>query len=376
MADFCMNPVDNIDGLIPASVYNVTSYYVSCKGTNPLMPYLNSMFSFTNNYYSSIQALMQTDPSCTNNVYLTDSLLQLQNMNSTIINMNYLGYCPPIQDFIENVLQDGLCNWSFHGMYTIWIGQYICTSFVLFVTIVIAYLYQYFGEDLLLDAVVEAGKGDKDSADDEENDDDEEATNDVEKNFYKGNKQAINSMDNMSIELERPSQVITYQNNAYEPDFNPHSVSSDSKNKKWKARNDPNEEYAVTSAMHDENPKSNNNNSEGGGSGPKIVDLSSLSPSQQIPNSSSLLPPDRSLSPLPSSFSPPPLERNFSNYSTTHRVDSVLLARDPVKNQQLHAVRSSERLSNSSSTVGDKNSEELVSKASITSFEMESNNKS
>lgn len=42
LGDFCMDPVENLLMIAPDSVYNVTAYYTTCAGSNPLEPSLQS----------------------------------------------------------------------------------------------------------------------------------------------------------------------------------------------------------------------------------------------------------------------------------------------------------------------------------------------
>jgi hypothetical protein len=206
LSDFCMNPISNMDGMIPKDIYLISYFYSTCLGENPLDSPLNSLSFFVSDYSSQISSLLTG--SCSGNSYLTTSLTELQSINKTISTIGVLDECPPIQENIATVLQSGLCDYSFQGIYVIWIGQYVTTSFVLFVTIVISYMYQFFGEDLLLETIKEC----KDDGDGDSND-----------------------RDNVSFDEE-----------------NGESTGNEGGSKHGKALAlSPNEHYAVTSVMHE-----------------------------------------------------------------------------------------------------------------------------
>ena len=241
MSDYCMNPLSNTYGLIPSDIYNITSYYIQCEGSNPLYPPLNELFGFTNQYFVDIQQLYQSSPDCNGNMYLQKSLQELQIMNSTIHNLNWLGYCPPLQSQVSDVLENGLCDLTFQGIYVVWIGQYVTTAFVFGVIVIIAYLYQYFGDDILLDAMLqgdnddvdgeevdeEAGKGGEGGVDGNNNDDGVEKKD--EAIVYNSDTKNGKEKEGESNEAKRVSNrrkstkmddVITYENSAYQPPTN------------------------------------------------------------------------------------------------------------------------------------------------------------
>lgn len=146
-----MDPTTNIDGLIPKEIYNVSSYYLNCQGEGPLNPSLISLQKFSNQYSHKIQELLDT--TCQGNTNLQTSLQELHTINITLYNTGVFAECPPIQNHIEDILEDSLCDNGFQGIYVIWLGQYVTNSCVLLTTIVLSYLYQYFGADLFTEAL-------------------------------------------------------------------------------------------------------------------------------------------------------------------------------------------------------------------------------
>eukprot|EP01040_Poterioochromonas_malhamensis_P008636 gene8636-9346_t len=151
LADFCMDPTTNIDGLIPKEIYNVSSYYLNCQGEGPLNSSLISLQTFSNQYSNKIQVLLDT--TCQGNINLQTSLEELHTINTTLYDTGIYAACPPIQNHIEDILEDSLCDNGFQGIYVIWLGQYVTNSCVLLTTIVLSYLYQYFGAELFTEAL-------------------------------------------------------------------------------------------------------------------------------------------------------------------------------------------------------------------------------
>jgi hypothetical protein len=144
MGDFCMNPLSNTANLIPRDIYNVTSYYLDCSGVNSLQTDLNDAFLFVDQYDIYINQLLDT--TCPGNAYLIESLDVLKTINTTLLSVEGEIACPPIQSQLADVIQTGLCEQSFEGIYSIWLGQYFSVSFIFLVTIIVSIIYQYFGQ--------------------------------------------------------------------------------------------------------------------------------------------------------------------------------------------------------------------------------------
>ena len=143
-ADFCMDPIPNTINLVPRDVYNVTSYYTTCQGVNPLQSTIDTANSYVDDMRYGIEQVM-TVPGCENNQYLEDSLLVVDDIEGVINDVNAQIICNPTQYQVQQVLESGLCQDSFRGIYTIWLTQYVSAALLLVTTIVISLIYQYFG---------------------------------------------------------------------------------------------------------------------------------------------------------------------------------------------------------------------------------------
>jgi hypothetical protein len=136
LADFCMEPTDNLLMIAPDSVYNVTAYYTTCTGTNPLADPLHSAAELTAQAKLAVQAILAS--TCPNDPYLLDSLSVIDDIDNTFLDISGLIACPPNQDQMLDVLNDGLCGDVFKGIYTIWLGQFACAAGVLLCSIIVA----------------------------------------------------------------------------------------------------------------------------------------------------------------------------------------------------------------------------------------------
>jgi hypothetical protein len=142
-ADFCMNPLTYVPTLVPSDVYNVTAYYTTCQGTNPIDSTVTTAVQYTNEYTLAVQTVLAT--SCPGDVYLENALHVLNEVSYTLTNITSELVCPPTQQQISNLFETGICTKIFRGFFLIWIGQYLSTAFLLCTTLVIAFIYQFFG---------------------------------------------------------------------------------------------------------------------------------------------------------------------------------------------------------------------------------------
>jgi hypothetical protein len=141
-----MDPMPNVAMALPRDIYNVTSYYLNCEGVNTLETDLDFAYEFVEQYDSAITQLQAAVPQCAASQGLSASLVDLQMINGTLNSVYAELYCPPIQAEMSDLLETGLCEQGFEGIYTIWLGQYISVSCLFVVTIIVCVIYQYFGQ--------------------------------------------------------------------------------------------------------------------------------------------------------------------------------------------------------------------------------------
>jgi hypothetical protein len=142
VADFCMEPVHNLLMITPDSSYDVTAYYTTCAGTNPLDQPLTEAQQQVTDAQTATQAVL--DNFCPGDQYLTDALVEMNQIQLIFGNMTSLLACQPTQDEALNVLHDGLCGDVFKGMWVIWLGMFVCGACLLIASIATALAYPYF----------------------------------------------------------------------------------------------------------------------------------------------------------------------------------------------------------------------------------------
>jgi Tweety len=142
LADFCMNPTNNLLTAAPAgTTYDIVSYYSTCVGTDPLTGSLSGAQDAINTLYSSITDLYLVCPAATNPnlVYAQNNLTYI---SQTLYDIGNTTACPPLQYQVDQVLETGFCNNGFTGFYIFWAGAYVAAAGLFFATIVVSIVYQ------------------------------------------------------------------------------------------------------------------------------------------------------------------------------------------------------------------------------------------
>lgn len=140
LSDFCMQPTEYIIPLVPPDIRNLTSYYTTCAGVNPISPVIQEAITYTTQYQGYVSdALTQ----CPGDTYLLDAQSVLVNVQSVLTNVTSTIVCPPTQNQLLNLLQDNLCDTSFQGLYLSWLGIYVTSGLLLLLVIVSSLLYQF-----------------------------------------------------------------------------------------------------------------------------------------------------------------------------------------------------------------------------------------
>lgn len=142
MADFCMEPSDNLVQLTSGSLRNTTLYYTSCAGANPLQAPLSSAEQLIAQTAAGVQAALAS--SCPGDRYLLDSLQVIDTINATFVEIESTMTCAPTQDAILGILNGSFCKDTYKGAYTVWQAIFVCSSALFVMTVVCAIASQYF----------------------------------------------------------------------------------------------------------------------------------------------------------------------------------------------------------------------------------------
>lgn len=141
-ADFCMEPATYVQQVVPQDVQNITTFYATCVGSNPMSPSLDAAQELVNEGISGVQILLNS--TCTGNSYLEQSLATFQDINAIFANISTAIECAPTQNQFNLVLNHGLCDQGFRGFYMIFASQYLCATMLFICTIAISLLYQFY----------------------------------------------------------------------------------------------------------------------------------------------------------------------------------------------------------------------------------------
>lgn len=142
LGDYCMSPVLYVQNLVPRSIFDVTAYYTTCEGSNPLDPSLDDLQTFSTQFQAGLDAVYAA---CPFNTYVEACFPIMDDINVVLNTAVGQSSCPPTQSEINEVLEHGICEQGFRGIYSIWLGQYLTASFLLVSTILASLVYQYFG---------------------------------------------------------------------------------------------------------------------------------------------------------------------------------------------------------------------------------------
>lgn len=89
-----------------------------------------------------MQAVLDT--SCPNDFFLLNSLAVMANIDAIFSNITALTSCQPTQEQALSVLNNGLCDDTVKGIYTIWLGMFVCAAALFGGSIIAALAYPEF----------------------------------------------------------------------------------------------------------------------------------------------------------------------------------------------------------------------------------------
>ena len=146
MSDLCIDPVNNILGLVPAGeVHNTTAYFSTCAGQNSLLHDVNTAKSYTSLLNTTVYQLLYTPgSSCAGDQGLIEIRAASLRSYSVCGDVEAAVACQPVKAILEDFLFTGVCNQLFSGILSIWSSQLV-TSFLLFLLLILGSIsYQYF----------------------------------------------------------------------------------------------------------------------------------------------------------------------------------------------------------------------------------------
>jgi hypothetical protein len=121
--------------------YANIEYYATCDGESPYAQDLSDAQTYVAIMNTNVQI---AHAECPSNEYVDNMVEMMPLITSAFHNIVNNTECPPYQEQIQSVLQNGICHSGFLGFFTIWIAQYF-EAFTLFVcTVASSVAYQWF----------------------------------------------------------------------------------------------------------------------------------------------------------------------------------------------------------------------------------------
>ena len=124
VADFCMDPVPNVNKIVVPDITEYVTYYSNCEGINPFQQYVNWANGYIAVTTSYVEDLL-SHRECSGDPYLINSLIVLNNISTTVDCMSEDIVCPPLNDRLLNFLNFGLCRESFDGVFMVWFIHHV-----------------------------------------------------------------------------------------------------------------------------------------------------------------------------------------------------------------------------------------------------------
>jgi hypothetical protein len=124
VADFCMDPVPNVNKIVVPDITEYVTYYSNCQGINPFQQYVNWAYGYVTVTTSYVEDLL-SHRECSGDPYLINSLNILNNISTTVECMSEDIVCPPLNDRLLNFLNYGMCRESFDGVFIAWFSHHV-----------------------------------------------------------------------------------------------------------------------------------------------------------------------------------------------------------------------------------------------------------
>jgi hypothetical protein len=122
-----MDPLPNLLTTLTSSdaLYDVLSYYTTCKGTNPLAVYLNQSEAAIVDLKNVVETYYLPSPLCEGSyAALNASIAAMNSVEGIYSDIFGEIVCVPLYNQLTSVLETGLCTQVFNGFFAIWISEY------------------------------------------------------------------------------------------------------------------------------------------------------------------------------------------------------------------------------------------------------------
>lgn len=127
--DFCFDPTGNLLNVLKSDTF---AYYITCSGTSPfasLESSLNSYVATLGTLISSLYSSGDISATCLNS--LTNIQVQMTNNVNSLANLVF--GCQFVNNLYNTVVLQGLCTYTFSGLYNLWVLQFIIAIALFFI---------------------------------------------------------------------------------------------------------------------------------------------------------------------------------------------------------------------------------------------------
>lgn len=144
VADFCMDPANNLLASISSQSFPGASFYLTCTGTNPFSDSINAAYSDCNAmqdslYTSYTSGLISSSCYTTLNADLIDINTQITNIDNSI------NQCTSLNNAFNSFVNEAVCTNGFNALFETWI--------ILFIIGLTLFLVMYSANSLFLSYV-------------------------------------------------------------------------------------------------------------------------------------------------------------------------------------------------------------------------------
>lgn len=135
---------------IENSTYTTVKYFMTCDGTNPMDTFADIALSFANQLNDSLTQIYSNSSYTPQPVqcYHNNDVLNALNLMPTIYaDINHLFEqleCDGISENLYSLIDVGLCDYSFTGLFIIWLGVFAFSVVLFFLNFNAGILFQYF----------------------------------------------------------------------------------------------------------------------------------------------------------------------------------------------------------------------------------------
>jgi hypothetical protein len=147
--DFCTNPSYNAVMNLPSThnIQDLGAYYSTCNDalySTFILQQPRSIKKEINFMYNRTLFAISNPDVCPNDPNLQTMNTVLMNANNTMSLFDHSAKCEPIQSMWYDMVNNGVCDEFYHGVFYAWGGQVLTSFFLFFLLITTSFTYQFY----------------------------------------------------------------------------------------------------------------------------------------------------------------------------------------------------------------------------------------